>query len=129
MSSHLPHPHAYVEAIYRGIGARIQALRLRRGLTQAQLGAELEPPITRAAIANIESAKQRLLSHTAIQLAGIFGESIESVLMVPGLRRRLKPRHVHRFFTDEDGACHPCRCGEPYPGTKRRARAARGAAK
>lgn len=29
--------------------------------------------------------------------------------------KRANRRHRHRFLTDEEGAIHPCRCGQPCP--------------
>lgn len=29
--------------------------------------------------------------------------------------KELTPRHEHRFLTDEDGACWPCKCGKKAP--------------
>lgn len=76
-----------VEPVYRRIGARIQTLRIRCGLTQAALGGLLDPPQTRASVANIESAKQRLLAHTALQIAAALNEPIGSVLETPAIRK------------------------------------------
>jgi len=57
-----------VEYIYVKVGERIRMARELRGLTQGELGLRLNPPVTRAAIANMEAAKQRILLHV---LAGI----------------------------------------------------------
>ena len=57
-----------IEPFYLELGRRIQKAREHAGLTQQQLGSLLQPPVTRASIANIESGKQRVLCHT---LAGI----------------------------------------------------------
>lgn len=38
-------------------------------MTQETLGNKLDPPVTRASVANIEGGKQRVLAHTLSQLA------------------------------------------------------------
>ena len=58
--------HFYLE-----LGRRIRTFRTEQGLTQATLGLRLDPPVTRAAIANVENGKQRVLAHTLVQLAQI----------------------------------------------------------
>src|SRR6266850_4220472 len=65
------------DLFYRELGRRIRALRTEHGLTQAGLGLRLEPPVTRAAIANVENGKQRVLAHTLVQLAQIFRVEIK----------------------------------------------------
>jgi transcriptional regulator with XRE-family HTH domain len=60
---------AHIEPFYSELGKRVLELRTRRGMTQERLGALLEPPATRASIANIEGGKQRVLVHTLLQLA------------------------------------------------------------
>ena len=55
-------------AFYATLGRRIQAHRRGR-LTQEQLASRLEPPLTRAAIANIEGGKQGVLVFTLVQIA------------------------------------------------------------
>lgn len=59
-------------AFYVALGRRIQAHRRGR-LTQEQLASRLEPPLTRAAIANIEGGKQGVLVYTLVQIAGHLG--------------------------------------------------------
>jgi transcriptional regulator with XRE-family HTH domain len=59
------------ERFYIEVGRRIQGLRSSKGLTQAELGLRLDPPVTRASVANLESGRQRLLLHTFVQLAAI----------------------------------------------------------
>ncbi len=76
---------APIEEIYPLIGMRIQQLRARDQLTQEQLGAQLQPPVTRASIANIETGKQRLLVHTLLQLAHLLTVSVEELLPGPSL--------------------------------------------
>ena len=59
-------------AFYAALGRRIQAQRRGR-LTQEQLAARLDPPLTRAAIANIEAGKQGVLVYTLVQIATHLG--------------------------------------------------------
>lgn len=60
---------AKIEPFYADVGRRVRAFRTKLGLTQEQLGGFLDPPTTRVSIANVESGKQRILSHTLVQLA------------------------------------------------------------
>ena len=57
------------EPFYEILGQRIREGRTRQGLTQERLGKLLQPPATRASIANIEKGSQRVLAHTLVQLA------------------------------------------------------------
>ncbi len=77
-----------IEGIYPQLGRRIQQLRVGREFTQEQLGARLQPPVTRASIANIESGKQRLLVHTLLQLAHLLAVSVEELLPAPSTATR-----------------------------------------
>lgn len=60
---------AMIELYYRRLGARVRAARKAARLTQGEVGQLLDPPVTRASVANIELGKQRVLSHTLVQLA------------------------------------------------------------
>jgi transcriptional regulator with XRE-family HTH domain len=60
-----------VEIFYTDIGQRVRAYRTKLGLTQEQLGEALSPPTTRVSIANVESGRQRILTHTLVQLAEV----------------------------------------------------------
>lgn len=60
---------AQSEQFYRTLGATIRRRRDALELTQAALGARLNPPMTRASIANIEAGKQRVLAHTLVDIA------------------------------------------------------------
>lgn len=62
-----------IEPFYAELGRRIRDYRIARHLTQDQLGDRLSPPTTRVSIANVESGKQRVLSHTLVQFAQILG--------------------------------------------------------
>jgi len=57
------------ERFYRTLGATIRLRREALDLTQKALGARLNPPMTRASIANIEAGKQRVLAHTFVDIA------------------------------------------------------------
>lgn len=58
---------------YREFGKRVRIAREAAGLTQAEVGALLQPTVTRASIANVEAGKQRVLAHTVVQLARAVG--------------------------------------------------------
>lgn|SRR2546422_2908276 len=58
-----------IEPFYRELGRKVRELRMKKRLTQAKLGELLDPQVTRASIANIETGTQRVLAHTLSQLA------------------------------------------------------------
>jgi len=60
---------ATIEPFYSELGRRVQTARNNLGMTQEELGRSLQPPMTRASIANIEAGKQRVMVHTLAQLA------------------------------------------------------------
>jgi transcriptional regulator with XRE-family HTH domain len=70
-----------IEPFYEALGQKIQKIREDRKMTQAQLGLLLDPPSTRASIANIENGKQRVLAHTLSQLARSL--KVEVVELIP----------------------------------------------
>jgi transcriptional regulator with XRE-family HTH domain len=49
-------------------------------MTQAEVGAQLEPKMTRASVANIETGRQRVLAHTLVALADILGCNVTALL-------------------------------------------------
>lgn len=59
------------EAVYAGIGRRIEFLRNERGFSQNELGGRLRHPLTRAAISNMEGGRQRVLAHVLIEIAEV----------------------------------------------------------
>ena len=69
-----------IEPFYAALGSKIQKIRDDRKMTQAQLGHSLNPPSTRASIANIENGKQRVLVHTLVQLAKVLDVRIDELL-------------------------------------------------
>jgi transcriptional regulator with XRE-family HTH domain len=58
-----------IEPFYPQLGLRIQTERIKKAISQEQLGAKLSPRMTRASIGNIETGNQRVLAHTLVQLA------------------------------------------------------------
>lgn len=74
---------AVVEAFYAALGERVRHARQAKGLTQAELGARLVPPVTRASVANLEAGKQRVLAHTLQQLAATLDVSLASLVPSP----------------------------------------------
>lgn len=69
-----------IEDFYQALGLKIHDARDRLKMTQAQLGASLVPPSTRASIANIENGKQRVLSHTLVQLAEVLETEVGKLI-------------------------------------------------
>jgi transcriptional regulator with XRE-family HTH domain len=69
-----------LEPFYAALGRRVADARDRRGMTQAQLGEKLKPPVTRASIANVESGKQRVLAHTLVDLAAALEVAVTDLL-------------------------------------------------
>lgn len=71
---------ANIEPFYLELGRKIHELRTRRGVTQEELGKRLNPSVTRASIANIESGKQRVYAHSLIELAQALHVTIPELL-------------------------------------------------
>ena len=69
-----------IEPVYATFGQLVRENRTRRRLSQEQLGRALHPPLTRASIANIETGKQRVLLHTALEVAATLGFQIEEIV-------------------------------------------------
>jgi transcriptional regulator with XRE-family HTH domain len=69
-----------VGEFYEALGRRIQQHRKKRRLTQEELGARLDPRVTRASIANIESGKQRVLAHSLAQIAEAFEVTTDELI-------------------------------------------------
>jgi transcriptional regulator with XRE-family HTH domain len=85
-----------VERFYVDLGRRLRLQRDRKHVTQQQLGSLLDPPTTRASIANIEAGKQRVLAHTLVQLAHALGLSISELLPPIETNRRTNIREELR---------------------------------
>lgn len=71
---------ASIEPFYLELGRKIHELRTQRGVTQEELGKRLNPSVTRASIANIESGKQRVYAHSLIELAQALHVTIPELL-------------------------------------------------
>jgi transcriptional regulator with XRE-family HTH domain len=69
-----------IEPFYLEVGRIVQAKRNENGMSQEYLGQQLDPKVTRASIANIEAGKQRVLSHTLVQLSKALGVNIVELL-------------------------------------------------
>lgn len=69
-----------IEPFYAELGQRIGDARKRSRLTQEALGGKLDGSLTRAAIANIESGKQRVLTKTLVDIAFALDVPAESLL-------------------------------------------------
>lgn len=59
-----------VEPIYLLVGAKIAHIRTQLGMTQTEFGEIIG--LTRAAVANMETGKQRIMLHNLEQLAKAF---------------------------------------------------------
>lgn len=69
-----------IEGVYLTIGRRLAKARADSGLTQAQVGMRLRPRQTRASVANIEAAKQRIMVHTLVQMSKLYGVAVERLV-------------------------------------------------
>jgi transcriptional regulator with XRE-family HTH domain len=68
------------KAFYGAVGVQIEKYRTGKSLTQAQLGSYLRPPLTRAAISNMEKGRQRILAHTLCHIADILGVEVADLV-------------------------------------------------
>lgn len=59
------------DALYEALGRRVTRARLRRGLTQAELGTAVG--LVRSSIANIEAGRQRMQIHVLLAMAAVLG--------------------------------------------------------
>jgi transcriptional regulator with XRE-family HTH domain len=69
-----------VEPFYRAFGEQIRRVREGSKLSQAELAEQLLPPVTRASVANMENAKQRVLVHTLIDIARVLRVDVAELL-------------------------------------------------
>jgi transcriptional regulator with XRE-family HTH domain len=90
---------AKIESFYVDLGQRIRALRTNLGLTQDQLGHLLIPPTSRVSIANVESGKQRILSHTLVQFAEAL--KVELVELLPARTSGLNSKNNNQAIANE----------------------------
>ncbi len=79
-----------VEPFYALLGRRIQLQRNARRMTQAELGLRLEPKMTRASVANIETGKQRVLVHTLLALTRALQCELSDLLPADEATRQAK---------------------------------------
>ncbi|MCI0393111.1 MAG: helix-turn-helix domain-containing protein [Acidobacteria bacterium] len=77
-----------VEPFYVELGHLIEDVRTKRKLSKAALGRRLQPELSRASIANIESGKQRVLVHTLIEIANAL--DVELSELIPARKQKKK---------------------------------------
>jgi transcriptional regulator with XRE-family HTH domain len=68
--------------LYNDVGERIRARRDVLSMTQGALGARLVPPLTRAAISNIECGRQNVYLHTVYGIASVLEIDVRDLLPV-----------------------------------------------
>jgi transcriptional regulator with XRE-family HTH domain len=85
---------ARIEPFYKDLGVRIQQLRSAKKLSQEQLAQRLDPAMTRASIANIETGKQRVLAHTLVQIAAVLEVEIADVFPAASNQHRTEQHEV-----------------------------------
>jgi transcriptional regulator with XRE-family HTH domain len=73
---------APIDGFYKRLGGRVRHWRRERGMTQADVGARLTPPVTRASEANLELGQQRVLAHTLVQLAAVLSITVDELIGV-----------------------------------------------
>ena len=71
------------KAFYEALGRRIEQCRTAKNMSQEKLGAALTPPLTRAAISNIETAKQRVLVHVLADMANVLTVAVGDLIQTP----------------------------------------------
>jgi transcriptional regulator with XRE-family HTH domain len=64
------------------------------GMTQETLGGKLDPPVTRASVANIEGGKQRVLAHTLPQLAEALHVQMSEIVPTASEKQVASAKHV-----------------------------------
>lgn len=69
-------------SLYKDVGSRIRARRTILPMTQEELGALLHPPLTRAAISNIECGRQNVYLHTLCDIATALKMEVNDLLSV-----------------------------------------------
>lgn len=90
-----------VEPFYKVLGQRVQRLRNKQGMTQEKLGGLLDPTVTRASIANIESGKQRVMAHTLVQLADALQTGLSDLIPVLEDKQHLVAGNVESELTQK----------------------------
>jgi transcriptional regulator with XRE-family HTH domain len=76
-----------LEPLYARVGEALRRARERRGLTQEELAARLSPPLTRAAICNMENGVQRIMLHVLVDAADACGVTAGQLLRSARTRR------------------------------------------
>jgi transcriptional regulator with XRE-family HTH domain len=77
-----------VEPFYIELGRLIEDLRTKKKMSKAALGRRLQPELSRASIANIESGKQRVLVHTLVEIANAL--EVEVSELIPSRKQTKK---------------------------------------
>lgn len=75
-----------VQGLYVAIGENVRHYRNQARMTQLELAREVD--LTRASIANLETGRQRILLHTAFDLARALNVSVDC--LVPGFSPRAR---------------------------------------
>lgn len=78
-----PAPDARNSALYHAIGERVAARRSELELTQKQVAQRTNGRLTRSAVANIESGRQRVAVHHLFDLAQALGVAPTTLLPDP----------------------------------------------
>lgn len=78
-----PAPDLRNSALYRALGERVARRRTELNLTQRELADETDGRLTRSAIANIESGRQRVAVHHLFDLADALKAPPSSLLPEP----------------------------------------------
>ena len=71
------------KAFYEALGRRIEQCRSAKHMSQEKLGDALSPQLTRAAISNIETAKQRVLAHVLVDIARVLSVKVGDLIETP----------------------------------------------
>jgi transcriptional regulator with XRE-family HTH domain len=67
--------------VYKLIGQRVRAARVKRGLSQRELAGRVD--LTRTSITNIEQGRQKLLVHTLFLLSEALAIPVVELIAVP----------------------------------------------
>lgn len=71
-----------VEPFYTELGHLIGEIRIKKKLSKAALGRQLQPELSRASVANIESGKQRVLVHTLVEIANALEVELSEIVPI-----------------------------------------------
>lgn len=94
-------PVTRTEPFYHDLGRKLAQLREGQGLSQARLGRMLNPQLQRASIANIETGKQRVLSHTLVELARALQVPLNKLVPTTSQPAEVKLTDVARQLSKE----------------------------